>query len=713
MPGDHTKSESNQGLHHIDDLERAVEEVCSVADPEVQRALEQSWDLPADMVSEGVRLYVVALLTAINEERFAPVEEYLIGLDTLWNADEFAISPLIQSLFAIQDAACQAIPARDDVHRQQLSGLASVYTRKAIACLSERSVSVVVNRLADQVDDHREGEARLMSLQRVGSVLVSDLDLDRSLQLIADEACKLIEADGVVIRMIDEEGELEFIAGSGNESLFLRSARLSTDSSLSGEAVRSRLPQCVNDIRTDERVNRMYLNVSDSRSLLVVPLISRERPIGVISGTSTRAGAFTDRDISILSLFADQAANAIENAQLFQQAQQQIGELEALHRVSQLVSSSLDLEQIFQTLYEEVARLMPADCFLVALARPDGLHDFEFIIDDARRFPPRRALPLSPILSEPLSAGEMFIQRDVTRHPQYPSANRFGNHERQARSVLAAPLMRGDQVLGMVSAQSYTEHDYRDPDARMLRTIASQAAIAIEHARLYREAQNVAVAEERARLAREIHDTLAQGLVGVILCLERLDLSIPADDACYRPWVERALELSRSSLEEARRSVRDLRAAPLEGRTLLEAMANLVADVQDDQVFTVQASLPASLPGLSARVETALFRVVQEAISNASKHAGCSELNISFSVDESVLRVEIEDDGNGFELRKQPEQPGHYGLMTMRERMLQIGGYLNIESSPGAGTSVRVELPIHVAMHQESRGFTDDSGMKE
>lgn len=705
-PEGNMTEEADRTTPHVTDIEHVVERITARAAPQVYDVLSEKWDLAGTDTHGSVREYVSALIHSINDEDPGYLENFLAGMDSLWRAELFALSPLIESLFAVQDAACEAFSNRGDDH---LYTLATTYTRHAIGFLSERSVSTVMGRLEQEIERHREGEARLMSLQKVGSALVSDLDLDRSLQLIADEARGLIGADGVLIRMLTDDGDLRFIAGSGKENLFMRSTRLLTDSSLSGVAVRSRGPQRVDDIRYDPRVNRRYLNVSDSRSLLIVPLVSRDRPIGVITGTSTTIEAFTEQDASILSLFADQAASAIENARLFQQAHQQIGELGALHRVSQLVSSSLDLEQVFQTLYEEVARLMPADSFLVALTRPDGLHDFEFIVDDGRRFPPRRGLPLSPILREPLENGEMIIQRDVTRHPEYSNANRFGNRQKQARSVLAAPLMRGEQVIGMISAQSYTEYDYRDPEGRMLRTIASQAAIAIEHARLYREAQNVAVAEERARLAREIHDTLAQGLIGIILCLERLDLSIPEDDDTHRPWVERALELSRSSLEEARRSVRDLRAAPLEGRTLLEAVANLVAELRDDNDFTVTTTLPPTMPPLSARVETALFRVVQEAISNATKHANCDELTIEITIDHGTLRIRISDDGAGFAASRSLGGQDHYGLTTMRERVLQIGGEIDIQSHPGNGTTVMVELPVAVAIHRESRGSGDSA----
>ena len=672
--------------------------------PRVEHVLKESWSVSERDLYAGVDIYAGALIASVEQHCFDPLEHYLSSLDALWRAEQFTLEPLIRSMFIIQDVA-QSHAAESEL--PEARDLIEEYTRRAIAFLTQRSVSLVMRRLEDQVERHREGEARLMSLQRVGSALVSDLNPDGSLELIADEARKLIGADGVVIRLSNDKDELRFVAGTGDDRQILRDKNLPIGESLSGAALRSGRPMLVDDIREDARVNPEFLNVSGGGSLLIVPMNFRDQPIGVITGTAITPATFDDQDISILSLFADQAASAIENGRLFRQAQDQIAELEALHRVSQLVSSSLDLEEIFQTLYEEVARLMPADAFLVALARPDGLHDFEFIVDDGQRFPPRRGLELSAILADGLHDGGMVVLRDVTQHPQYARANRFGKPGRQTRSVLAAPLMRGDQVIGMISAQSYSEHDYRDPESRMLRTIASQAAIAIEHARLYRQAQNVAIAEERARLAREIHDTLAQGLIGVILCLERLDLTVPDDDEHYRPWVERSLELSRSSLEEARRSVRDLRAAPLEGRTLLEALANLVADVAEDSEFEVTTNLATQLPSLSARVETALFRIAQEAISNARKHADCQSLDVQLTIEDNSLTLRISDDGVGFAVDDDALSPEHFGLMTMRERVLQIGGVIDIASTRTNGTTVRVTIPVNTATHQE---FTEDTG---
>ena len=686
-----------------------AEAIANRALPDVRMALAKSWNVDQFDLDEGAIRYATTLVHAVIEESFDPLRRFVEGMDGYWQTDQFAIHPIIEGMFFIEDASRHEWQLDDAQETARIHGIITDFTRRVVSMLSERSVSIILERLHAQVEGHREGERRLLSLQRVSTSMVSDLDQDRTLQLIADEALRLIDSDTIIIRIADDSDALAFVIGSGNAGLVIHKGGLPIDSSLSGEVLRTRTPAYVEDIRIDPRVNLDFLHVPQSRSLLIVPLVARERAIGVISATSTRIDAFSEQDISLLSLFADQAASAMENARLFEQAHQQISELEVLHRVAQLVTSSLDLEQIFQTLYEEIVQLMPADAFLIALARPDGLHDFEFIVDGDQRFPPRRALPLSPVLSEAIANGEMSIHRNVTNHPKYKRANRFGHLDRQCLSVLAVPLMRGDQVIGMISAQSYVEHDYRDPEARMLRTIANHAAIAIEHARLYREAQNVAIAEERARLAREIHDTLAQGLIGVILCLERLDLAIPADDGCYRPWVERALEQSRSSLEEARRSVRDLRAAPLEGRGLLEAVANLVAEIEDSSMFTVDARLPASLPPISARVETALFRVIQEAISNVGKHAECQTVSLTMRTSNTTLLVEIQDDGVGFVRNDGAENAGHYGLTTMHERMLQIGGRLDIVSIPGNGTSIRATVPVPIAVHRETNDRRSDT----
>jgi signal transduction histidine kinase len=659
--------------------------------------MNDNWPVSRDPLLTGTQQYADALLHAAETGDPGPIDEFFASLDQLWQAEAFAIDPLIRCLFNIEDLLRASIPEPD---AQEFRRKIREYTRHSVQVLSQRSVNIVLSRLSDQVEEHRAGEERLTGLHRVGAALGGDLDLNRALTMIAEEARTLIGADGLGIRLVTEDNRLEFVTGIGDDQHILRPYTLEMHESLSGAVFTTRAPIRVDDALNDDRVST-YFRRGGGRSLLIVPMLARDRTIGIIGGVSTRTSAFSDSDERMLQLFADQAANVIENARLYEQATSQINELEMLHRVSQVISASLELDEIFQNLYEEIQQLMPADAFLIALARPDGLHDIEFIVDDGQRYPPQRGVSLSDIISEGLIDGDPVIRQDITSHPGYKHVNRFGNLRKTVRSLIAAPLIRGSKTIGVISAQSYDLHDYREPEARLMRTIANQAAIAIEHARLYQQAQNMAIAEERARLAREIHDTLAQGMIGIILCLERLDLTVPANDAEFRPWIERALELSRNNLDEARRSVRDLRAAPLEGRTLGEAVANLIASTADDVDFDVHATLPPSLPPLSARVETALFRVVQEAISNARKHAQCSSLTVSLELTEHYLSVCITDDGTGFSPEPIDEPVEHYGITTMRERVQQIGGTLAIDSSPGNGTDISIALPIELAMQQE------------
>ncbi|HEU5424553.1 MAG TPA: sensor histidine kinase, partial [Nitrolancea sp.] len=271
---------------------------------------------------------------------------------------------------------------------------------------------------------------------------------------------------------------------------------------------------------------------------------------------------------------------------------------------------------------------------------------------------------------------------------------RVGHPRTRVRSVAAAPMLQGGEVVGLLSAQSYTPYDYTSSDARLLMTIANHAVVAIEHARLYAQAQHLAVAEERNRLAREIHDTLAQGLIGISLYLEQVELALPEADAATRRLVERALALTRSNLEEARRSVKDLRAAQLEGRSLLEGIGLLLAEQEADGAFRVELKAPLSLPPLEPPVETALYRVIQEALTNCRKHAQCQRVTVRLALDGERLLVTITDDGLGFDPERASAEPNRFGLASMRERIERVGGELWLESAPGRGTTVRAAVPL-------------------
>jgi two-component system, NarL family, sensor kinase len=211
----------------------------------------------------------------------------------------------------------------------------------------------------------------------------------------------------------------------------------------------------------------------------------------------------------------------------------------------------------------------------------------------------------------------------------------------------------------------------------------------------------LATAEERNRLAREIHDTIAQGLAAIALNLESADLLLdnPAKGEKAREKLRKALELTRANLDEARRSVLDLRAAPLQENSLADALETLVVQFGRENGINAQFELGNGTDAARrypARLETGIYRVAQEALTNVGKHAAARsvvvEFGASLTAGHESLRLVVEDDGRGFDPAVLAE-PGHFGVQGMHERARLLKGELHLNSCPGNGTRIELIVP--------------------
>ncbi len=254
------------------------------------------------------------------------------------------------------------------------------------------------------------------------------------------------------------------------------------------------------------------------------------------------------------------------------------------------------------------------------------------------------------------------------------------------------PLYAGKKRLGVMNVASPQWRGLSAEDLQLLSTIGDLLAIAVERARLFDRSARLGAVEERNRLAREIHDTLAQGLTATALQLESADALLDPESEKVRKPLRRALSLTQSNLEEARRSVLDLRAAPLEGRPLSGALKLLVerwsAQNSTEAYFgTVNPGRP-----LPPRMEADLYRVCQEALTNVANHADAARVNVRLVATPVEVKLSIEDDGNGFD----PSElsGGRHGLVGMRERMEILGGSLDVQSKPGVGTTIVAAIPL-------------------
>ena len=256
------------------------------------------------------------------------------------------------------------------------------------------------------------------------------------------------------------------------------------------------------------------------------------------------------------------------------------------------------------------------------------------------------------------------------------------------------PLYAGEKKLGVMNVASPAWRGLGSEDLQLLNTVGDLLSIAVERARLFERSARLGAVEERNRLAREIHDTLAQNLTATGLQIESAEalLETDADPEKIRAALSRALSLTRSNLDEARRSVLDLRAAPLEDRSLPEALKTLVDRWESETgISTRFKSVNGSRP-LPPGVEAALYRVCQEALNNVVRHAEARRVTVRLVSTPEAVDLLVEDDGRGFDPSRMPE--GRHGIIGMKERVEMLGGVLHVDSRPDGGTRVQATVPL-------------------
>jgi two-component system NarL family sensor kinase len=265
------------------------------------------------------------------------------------------------------------------------------------------------------------------------------------------------------------------------------------------------------------------------------------------------------------------------------------------------------------------------------------------------------------------------------------------------------PIYAKDKPIGVLNVAGHDWRELEPEELHLLSTIGDMIGVAIERSRFSEESGRLATVEERNRLAREIHDTLAQGLAAITLHLETADALAEANPERSHEYVRRALELARLNLEEARRSVLDLRGALLEERDLPQALAELAKRVTREglQVYYTPPTLQHPLP---SRIEAAFYRIAQEALGNSLRHAKATGAWLELKVVAGEAMMVIYDNGQGFnpeKVSKKNEESRHFGLIGIGERAKLLGGRLKIASAPGEGTRIEISAPLVRVINQE------------
>jgi signal transduction histidine kinase len=286
-------------------------------------------------------------------------------------------------------------------------------------------------------------------------------------------------------------------------------------------------------------------------------------------------------------------------------------------------------------------------------------------------------------------SGKPLLVPDVGQEPRFHPLPQAG----EIRSELAVPLKTKEQVIGVLIVSSDRLSAFDESDQEVLQSLASQAAVAIENARLYERAQQVAVLEERGRLARELHDSVTQSLYSLTLMAETGWRSARAGD--LEPtmgYLGRLGEVAQQALKEMRLLVYELRPLALVKEGLVGALQRRLDAVEGRAGVEARMLVEEGIE-LAPPVEEALYRIALEALNNALKHAAASSVVVRIRGDGERVELEISDNGCGFDPSAAGDAGG-MGLRSMRDRAEGLGGELGILSAPGEGTRVTVSARV-------------------
>ena len=264
-----------------------------------------------------------------------------------------------------------------------------------------------------------------------------------------------------------------------------------------------------------------------------------------------------------------------------------------------------------------------------------------------------------------------------------------------AGSALAVPIEAGGDVAGVLHLQSLEEDAFSDSDLTTASTVAVQLGVAIERAQLTEQMREFAVLEERARMAQKIHDTIAQGITGIVLQLEAGEYALEAGRDDVASYLSVAKEIARDSLQEARRSVWNLMPRSLEDRSLDAALAHEVEEFEATGPESASFRVSDVRRTLRVEAQAALLRICQEALANARRHAPATTVTVRLDYGADAVTLSVRDDGVGFDVgdRIEGSPEAAFGLSGMERRAHSLGGTVVLRRGSAAGTVVEASLP--------------------
>lgn len=560
-------------------------------------------------------------------------------------------------------------------------------------------------------------DSRLEALVEAGIAIGSGLELDVILGRLVDLACTLTDARYGAIGVLDETGNrlARFITRGVDDATRAAIGPEPTGRGILGVLITDARPLRLERISGDPRSVGFPANHPPMSSFLGVPVMAGGSVFGNLYLTEKHGNEqFTDQDERLIITLAAQAGVAVHNARLFVRAREHaaaleraVSELSSVHEINESILAGQPLERVLRLIADQARTGMQSRLVMAFVVDPDRL---------TLRLTAASGEGAEELtgLTTPVSGSQVGAVLQARRSSRMDDLR--DDRTGKTHAIAMAPMVYQSQAVGVLAARDPIDRTmFTADDSHLLELFAARATLALGMTRaiagereradaevmLSREEQQAlsrretlrrvvdAQERERRRIARELHDDTGQALTSVLIGLR---LAEESDD----------LETARSTLRELREtvtaSIRDLRSLAVELRPTalddfgLEPALERLADTFGRRTGLVIDLRVAGLDvRLGEQLETALYRVVQEGLTNIAKHAGATRVTVSVHGHDHMVSLTIEDDGRGFEV----SGPAlGLGLVSMRERAELLGGSLRVQSTPGEGTTLAVEVPV-------------------
>lgn len=415
------------------------------------------------------------------------------------------------------------------------------------------------------------------------------------------------------------------------------------------------------------------------------------KTVGVIAGKLFLAfntkREFSGEDRRLLTSMADIAGNALYRANILETLEQRVvdrtRELSTLYSITNIISRSLDLKSTLEQSLKSILDVLRADSGFIHFQEKDT-HN---LVRQAQEGWVQKEQPDENRFFRSLLDMQqpMLVTNLTSNQPELHNCALIKQHS----SFISAPIHGRQGISGLISFFSKQPGTFNHEELSLLTSVANHISIAVENYRLHQKADEAIVIEERQRLARELHDSISQLLYSQLLFSEASLKLVNSDDTqLLTSYLNRLADVADQAFKEMRLMIYSLRPKVLESVGLSGALQHRLNTVEQRAGMETKLIVN-GIHNLPAVVEDGLFRVAQEALNNALKHASATTITVSLQQSDHQIELEVRDNGTGFDPKTISEG---IGFSSMRERAKQIGGKLIIETAPGQGTAVKVKI---------------------